>query len=941
MTSGEWDEVKARFNEALEHSAETREAFLSQSCSNDTVRREVRRLVEEYRRAGDFLSHGAAAGNELLVSELAGATPNEPSFHTLGRYQIGSLLGEGGMGRVYLAQDTRLRRQVAVKLLLDEFTGSANALWRLRSEAQALSALNHPNICTVHDIGEHEGRMFIVMEYIPGTRLDVLIRQGAMQPNEAMGYAVQIAAGLGAAHAAGIVHRDMKPVNVVITGDGRVKILDFGIAKLAPAAFDISGDGSQRTAQGTIAGTAAYMSPEQAEAKEVDARSDIFSFGCVLFEMISGHRAFARETYIATLSAVLHVEPEPVSRLCPSAPPQLDGVIARCLCKNPEGRFQNAAELEEALKKITVLNATDTKPWIVPKDAADGPSQPLRSRAAIAALWLLALGILGWAAFRSGLNPFHAGLPDKKQIAVLPFNIIGNDAEVRVLSDGLVETLTSKLSEMDEFQGTLVVIPASEVRTRKVADAESARKIYGANLAITGSGQRWGDQIQFTLNLVDTSTLRQIASKTFEFDASKPVTLRDEAVNGALELLALKLSPKTQELIRAGETSVTAANSEYLKGIGYLVRYDVTGNIDRAIESLTEATRLDPGYARAFAALGEARWQKAVNRADPQEKELALQAIRESIRLGPGRAEGHIRLGEIDLKDGKVAEALREEQEALRIAPGNGEPYRILGDLYAKARQDKQAEIEYREALRRAPGDWLAHLQLGILYSDRGQNAAARKELNDALAIAPDNEVAYRILADIDMQEGHFRTASDELAKTPVKNVRTYSALGAAYYYQRRYREAVEAMKAGLALEPNHYSAWGNLGSIYRHMPGHERDARATFQRAVDLGTREEKVDNSDERIHANLGEYKAKLGQCGEAVAEINLIPEASRAGLADQLVLIYESCRDRKRAIETIRQLTLDDPLLPDIRSDPDLELLWREPALARWRESRAAVR
>jgi eukaryotic-like serine/threonine-protein kinase len=922
MTREQWDEVKSCLYRALQCPEDVREAFLIETCSDESVRLEVVRLLRGHEDAKEFLSHGAPP-------QLSEEDPTQltPGFR-VGRYEIDSSLGSGGMGQVYLAHDTALRRQVAIKLLLDESAENRAVLRRFRSEAQALSSLNHSNICTVHDIGEHDGRTFIVMEYISGSRLDEMIRQRSIRQNQALDYARQMAAGLAAAHAAGIVHRDLKPANIIITGDGRVKILDFGVAKLSvPAA----GSNATLTVEGTLVGTPAYMSPEQAEAKDVDARSDIFSFGSVLFEMISGQRAFGGDTYIATLSAVLQAEPPHISRICPGTPPQLDELIARCLCKDPQQRYQSADELGIAVKNIG--NQTNTE--ILPAPPALAPAHRiLRLRLAMAAICALVLGLAGWAGLsRYRKSSLQRLQPAEKVIAVVPFNVIGSDEELRALSDGLLETLTSKLSEMEALQGKLTVVPASEIRSRKITSVEAARRIYGAKLAITGSGQRWNGRIQFTLNLVDTNTVRQIASRTFDFDGAKSVTLRDEVVNGAIQLLALKLSPKMQEAIDADETSVPAANTEYMKGAGYLFRYDLAGNPDRAIQSLTEATRLDPKYAKAFAALGEAHWIKANSKSDPREKEVALEAIRKSIRLAPNLPEGHIQLGKIYANTGQIPEAIEEEKDALRLAPENADVFGILGGIYTDTKQYDQAEAAYQEAIRRKPADWLGHLRLGVFYSVRGRNPEARKQYEEALAITPDNEIVFRNLAILDETEGHFKDASDRLEKTLQfeKNVRTYSALGAVYYFQRRYPEALDAIKAGLELNPDHYSAWGNLGSVYRHIPGHEGDASAAFHKAIGQAQKALEVTPSDLHIRANLAEYEAKLGDPKKAIAELHLIPMASRGDLADEFILIYELCGQRSRAIEMIRQLPADDQRLPDLRSDPDLDSLFQDPAMA----------
>jgi eukaryotic-like serine/threonine-protein kinase len=916
MTPQQWEEVKCRFHEALQQPAEARRAFLLRECSDETIRREAERLLLEDRQAGDFLGRSAM----------------EPS--QIDRYRILSLLGSGGIGVVYRAQDPLLGRNVALKLLLDKFTGDETALRRFRAEGRALSALNHRNICAVHDIGEAEGRTFIVMEYVPGTRLDELIRGKSMQPADAIKYALQIAAGLEKAHAAEIIHRDLKPCNIMVTGEGEIKLLDFGVAKLIPSAEPRhSGpDESVLTVEGAMVGTPAYMSPEQAETKPIDARSDIFSFGAVLYEMITGQRAFKGASRAATLSAVLYAEPGPVSNICPSVPLELDRIVARCLCKNPDGRVQTASALRASLQELSEATGSDVR-----RSKAYGISRKARIRIAAIAISAILLIAIAWAAIgMRGMKQSPEALPGEKRIAILPLDVIGKDETVQTLADGLVETLTSKLAQIEDFQGKLMVVPASEVREQKIRSVAAARRIYGANLVITGSAQRWNDRIQFTLNLVEAATVRQIASRTFEYDATKPTTLRDEAVNGAVQLLKLNLTTNAWEFIAAGETSTPGAYEEYLKGVGYLARYDQVGNSDKAIQSLTQATRLDGHYAVAFAALGKAYWLKAKMKGDAREKELALESIREAIRLDPDLAKAHVLLGEIYSKNGQMAQAEQEEQSALRKAPGDAEAYKIMADVYATEGRYAQAETALREGVRGRPGDWQSHLQLGIFYASRGRNAEARAQFEAALNITPDNEIVYRNLSVLDMAEGKFRQASDNIVKELrfEKNSRTYVSLGAAYYYQRRFAEAADALNAGIKVNPGNGDVWGNLGAIYQHLPGNEDKAREAFHKAIELSEKRLKVTPLDSEIHANLAEYWARLGDAKKSVAQIEYIPKVSREKFTEQIVLVYELTGNHRLAKKLIQSLSSTDSKLVDMRNDPDLESLWRDPELHRLR-------
>jgi serine/threonine protein kinase/Tol biopolymer transport system component len=359
MEPERWRQIESLYHAALEQDPRNRGAYLLDRCSDASLRREVDQLLELDGHAEDFIETPAL---EIASQELADALPRLTVAQCFDRYRILAFEGAGGMGEVYTAKDSRLGRTVALKFLLDQFAGEAERQERFRQEATTLSLLNHPNICVIHDVGEAQGRTFIAMEYVSGKRLDQLIAGEALPLNDVLNYALQISAGLACAHGAGIIHRDLKPANIMVTGSGHVKLLDFGLAKRAElqhtnqASLHLTGN-SHTTLDGIIAGTVAYMSPEQAAGKKLDARSDIFSFGSVLYEMIGGRRAFGGQSNIATLSAILHDEPLSLSSLSRRIPHELETIVDRCLRKDPASRFQNATELRLALEDIQVHGA--------------------------------------------------------------------------------------------------------------------------------------------------------------------------------------------------------------------------------------------------------------------------------------------------------------------------------------------------------------------------------------------------------------------------------------------------------------------------------------------------------------------------------------------------------------------------------------------------------
>jgi tetratricopeptide (TPR) repeat protein len=840
-------------------------------------------------------------------------------------YRLTEELGAGGMGVVYKAHDTRLDRFVAIKFLSAASVTDKDRE-RFVAEAQSAAGIHHPNVCPIYEIGEHQGRLFFVMALVDGKTIRDRVREGPLPIDTALDITIQVAAGLEKAHRHGVVHRDIKSANIMVDGDGHAWILDFGVAQRQD---------SDLTASGAIVGTPAYMSPEQAQGLAVDHRSDLWSLAVVLFEMLTGQVPFQGSSHYSLLHAIVTDDPHSVSSLRSGLPGRIVPFMTRAFAKDSNKRWQSAAEMAEELVQIrkAFLAETETPTsFAVALDKTQGASQPEISRIArhkrtflLITVAVFTVAVLIWGVWR--LRPSE-GLPEDKRIAVLPFTVVGNDAEMQPLADGLTETLTSKLSEIDDLQKTLLIVPASEVRSRNINSAEAALRIYGATLVITGNLQRWGDRIQFTMNLVDTAKVRQIASRTFDFDPTQLIALRDGAVSGAIQLCALKLSPQAGKSLAAGETDMPSAYQEYLKGTGYLARYDLPGNVDRAITSLTQAVRIDAGYARAFAALGQAHWRKAVRESSTSEAQLALENIQNAIRLDPASVDARVKRDLIYSESGKPEEAIRDLENVVQTAPQNAEAYRTLGRAYEAAQQLKQAETAYRQAVQSQPADWYGNLLLGLFYFRQGRDAEAQKAWEDARKLTPDNEVVYRNLAGLALRQGEFRQASDMLSKAIrfEPNQSTYNTLAIAYYYQRRYQEAASALKSAIDLDPNHYSSWGNLGTVHRHMPGRAEQAKDDFRQAIELANKALLVTRSDNNTHANLAEYWAKSGQQEKALAEIAEIAPAARGPFLDRIILAYELTGNRSLALAALDSIGPRDPMLTFIKNDPDLENLWR---------------
>jgi serine/threonine-protein kinase len=928
-TPEHWQKVKKVLAGALEREPSKRSAYLDLACTDPSVRREVESLIT----AHDQTDSGFLERPAVEAARLKSGT-------RLGSYEILELLGAGGMGEVYKAQDTRLKREVAVKILPPSIVNDPDALLRFRREAQVLASLNHPNVVTIYEIGQDDCTVFIAMEFVDGKVLNEVLAAGRMRIDDVLDVATQVATGLAVAHEPRIVHRDLKPKNIMIRRDGLVKILDFGLSKLAPAFPQSPLDQTTAvTAPRVLLGTVDYMSPQQAAGLPVDFRSDQFSFGSLLYEMVTGKRPFERNTVPQTLAAIIEDEPEPVISLNPKIPFALDVIIRRCLKKDPEQRYASTDDLARELKQLRERFSAKLKFFygIVPGRL---PSWALRLTLALVCM-MAAGGI--WAVAPRLPERLRIWAPSfsvmaEKQLAVLPFTNVGNDPASQAFCDGLVEILSSKLSQLEQFQKTLRVVPATDVLREGIVTVKEARQIFGITLAITGSVQRTENRVRMTINLVDPQTLRQLKSKTIDTEARDISVLQDGVVLDVAELLDMRLSSDEKQLLAVGGTLVPDAYDLYTQGRGYLQRYDVPQNLDNAILLFKLALERDNRYALAQAGLGEAYWRKYEQTKDSQWAEQAKKSSAAAIGLNNKLAQVYVTLGMVHTGTGDYDQAIGNLQKALVLDPLNADAYRELAKAFEKRGRLKEAESTYRNAIAVRPNFWAAHNELGGFYYRQGRYADAEKEFRTVVELTPDNPRGYSNLGAMAYTQKRY----DEAAKMYEKSVAikptdaAYTNLGTLYYSLGRYSDAARTFQQAIQLNVNDRDSlrWHNLASAYKESNEPER-ARAAYDQTAKLAMEQLRVNPHDPTVLIRLADAYSMLDQPQRAREVLQralaLAPES--VDNMFQAAAIYEQLGDRKRALEWVakaikggysRDLIEKTPSLAQLRLDKRFQSL-----------------
>jgi TolB-like protein/Tfp pilus assembly protein PilF len=769
MERERWKHVDRISAAALALAPDERAALLDRECGGDAeLRREVEAIVS-HSQSGSFLERPAAAEAAKLVVAMAG----EPvAGQAVGPYEVVRPLGAGGMGVVYLARDGRLDRLVALKLLPAHVAADDERARRFRREALAASALNHPNIVTVYEVGEWNGRDYIATEFVDGVTLRARLRGRRPLPLAAsIDIALQCASALAAAHRSGIVHRDVKPENIMVRPDGLVKVLDFGIAKLAdPAGERVSESAWVRTATGAVIGTTAYMSPEQARGEEVDARTDVFSLGVVLYEMLTRQPPFPGRTPTERLAAILEREPEPLGARRRGIPRECQAIVHRALAKKKEQRYARADDLEDDLRRLRAT-LVEERPF---RFALPRPARGLlvsRRRAAAAVLTVV-------AAVAAGLYYFGPGTGGAAidSLAVLPMANVGGDEDTEHLSDGITENLIENLSRLPNLK---VMSHDSVFRYKgQAVDARAVGTTLGVRAVLTGRVQRRGENLSISVELVDTRDSSHIWGEKYDRRLASIFQVEEEIARAVTEGLRLRLSGEEKGRLARRQTDNAEAYQLYLKGRFYWYKSTRADSL-KAREYFQQAIDLDPTYALAYsgladvygrmAALGEIppdegwpRHEAAVRRAlelDPDSAEVhnslaglklyyyrdlagAESEFKRAVELNPSYVEAHMHYGSYLTLLGRYDEAAAQGQRALELDPlSSGISRRVGLQLFHQRRYDEAIQ-QFLRALELNSRDALAHELLGDAYEQRAMFAEAVAARRAAMLLSGDEELA-------------------------------------------------------------------------------------------------------------------------------------------------------------------------------------------------------
>ena len=683
---------------------------------------------------------------------------------TVSHYRIVEKVGEGGMGVVYRAHDSRLNRDVALKFLPAELLNNENARALLIREARTASALNHPNICTIYDVGEQDGQSYIVMEFVKGRSLTEQIPENGLPADTAIRYGEQIADAMAHAHEHGVIHRDLKSPNVVITGAGRVKVLDFGLAKhMTPGEISLKTQSiSTLTSDGAIVGTMHYMAPELFRGESADARSDIWALGVILYEMANGKRPFRGKTSYELSSVILHEDPP---RLADNVPMGLRAVTEHCLAKDPQQRYQHASEVRAALEALRTNSA------MIPASAIQPPPAAPRSRfrsamlASAAVLALLVITALAWKLIEIKWRGSAAvSAASIHSLAVLPLENLTGDPKQDYFADGMGDSLTTELSQIKKLR----VISRSSVmqyKGKNESPAQIAQEL-GVDALVEGSVLRSGDRVRISAALVQPQTGQNLWAKNYERPTTDILALQSDVARDIVTQIQIQLTQPEQERLVKTRSVIPEAYDAYLQGRSEASKR--TGeSLGQAVADFRRAIQIDPTYAPSYAALAETLVLYGDYSDVSSAKVLpeAEEAAQNALRLDPDLASAHSALGLVNAFELKLSNSLSEYQRAIELNPGDANAHHWYALALAETGQSEQSIAEIKLAEELDPRSLIINSNVAWCLYLAGKYDEAIAQAQKAILMDPSFAVAHGYLGQAYLEKGRYDEAFSELKK--------------------------------------------------------------------------------------------------------------------------------------------------------------------------------
>lgn len=857
MNSDELKKIEGIYQAALKLSADARSAFLEKTCGEDPeLRKEVESLLS-FDQTSDSLIKKTP--EELAADMFSDVEDTDFSGKEVGSYKVLSKIGQGGMGTVYLAKDKTLSRQVAIKFLNREFIADKNRLKRFILEAKTASALNHPNIITIYEVGKFDGNHFIATEYIEGETLREKLKDKSLNQSDVLKFAIQITSALEAAHKAGIIHRDIKPDNVMVRPDGLSKVLDFGIAKLSARKDDFNDEGVVKTMtrEGMIIGTANYMSPEQARGHEVDFRTDIFSFGIVCYFMLAGKLPFEGETPSDIIAAILKEAPQDLDKFDEHFSPELKDIVEKCLAKEADERFQTASDLlnelksfrkklevSEELEKSVSSNEyespqTETTNFIT----RDNPKAPtdedlkqvttaetsgsfVENRKSVSPAFFGVLGILLVAVIGLGYFYLTKSTSQIESVAIMPFINENPLDDIEYLTDGLTESLINSVSQIPNLsvksRSTVFRYKGKEFSPKKIAEELKVQAI------LVGRITKSGEETRLNLELIEVKKENVLWGESYKFEEENLLSLqRTIAKNLSSELRPNLLERDEEKLVRR-YTANADAYEAYLKGRFYWSKRE-GDNLKKAIEYFEKAIEIDPGFALAWSGLADSYSLASFYLGMPEREAMfkAKSAAKKAIELDSELAEAYVSLATIlDEFEWKFEDAEKNLDKAIELNPKYTTAYQWKTILLGKLGKYDEAIESAKKAIELEPLALMANYRLASIYFFAERYDEASEQLEKTAELHPNVFIVRNLRAKLLRERGKPNEAEKillEIIEEDGRKPHYLRVLATIYAKAGKDRQTRELLQEVLKLKKEGKGEYWNVAEIYARLGEKEK----------------------------------------------------------------------------------------------------------------------